>query len=219
MRADEFALAPARDVTYGVRSIRPGPGRLVQQSPLARDRALRVRRARRHHHLPGQLRRAAAASRAAHRAAGDHRQGGRRVGRSTWVGLSTRDFTDVDVDRIDADVRTRLGVVASAPSPSTLVATTSSCPLRPSPTCSSTCTGPAPLVTPPRVAPSSPSRVAAPGSASVSPTPRSPSSATRPTRAWSAHRSWSRTPRSSEASVFDNGLPLQRTAVGRPRAS
>jgi predicted Zn-dependent protease len=28
---------------------------------------------------------------------------------STWVGLSTRDFTDVDVDRLDADVRTRLG--------------------------------------------------------------------------------------------------------------
>jgi predicted Zn-dependent protease len=28
---------------------------------------------------------------------------------STWVGLSTRDFTDVDVDQLDRDVRTRLG--------------------------------------------------------------------------------------------------------------
>lgn len=28
---------------------------------------------------------------------------------STWAGLSTRDFSDVDVERLDADVRTRLG--------------------------------------------------------------------------------------------------------------
>ena len=78
--------------------------------------------------------------------------------RSTWVGRSTRDFTDIDVDqpRRRGAHAARLGRALA--SPSTPDATTSCCLRRRSPICWSTCTGPPPLVTPPRAAPSSPAR-------------------------------------------------------------
>ena len=74
----------------------------------ARPRAaLRLRRAPDGDHLPGQLHRVAAAARPAHRAGRAQRQEP-DFARSVWAGTGTRDFRDVSVPDLAADVARKM---------------------------------------------------------------------------------------------------------------
>jgi predicted Zn-dependent protease len=96
------------DLDRGVRRVRAGAGGGLRRRPRPRRPAVRLRRALHDHDLPRHLDGPAAAARPAHRPGRAQRQE-HHYSRSVWAGVGTRDFRDVSVADLAADVERRLG--------------------------------------------------------------------------------------------------------------